>query len=245
MLTGADPSRSPAGPASSTGWTPAHLLAVASVAVGTLLATGPLRDVDAGWHVAVGCDILDGRRVPGAGSSWVAATVDPAVDAATWSSPQWLSETLMCTVQESLGWRGLVLLRVLGSLLLLVLVARRLFRLAPPRWPPACCSPSSASRRPSRSARSCSRCCCSSPWGPGGSARWTTADRPPCCSSASPRCCGPTCTGCGCCSRRCWSWLPWDGCSTTGRATRPPGGRRWPPPSPSSAACSPRSASRG
>lgn len=97
---------------------PPHLLALTAAVLALLVATAPVLDVDAYWHVRVGHEIVSGRTLSGLGASWSFTDPDPR-----WTTSQWLSEVLMAAVQSASGWRGLSAARTLvGALVLLGLV---------------------------------------------------------------------------------------------------------------------------
>ena len=93
---------------------PWHLLAIAACGAALVRASGPMHDVDAYWHVRLGQQILDGTPIAKAGDSWSYA---PLAD--HWTTSQWLAEVVMGEAQRLMGWQGLLVLRLLFTLLLL------------------------------------------------------------------------------------------------------------------------------
>jgi hypothetical protein len=93
---------------------PWHLLAIAAAGAAVVRAAGPMHDVDAYWHVRLGQQILHGVPIAKAGDSWSFAPVPDH-----WTTSQWLAEVVMGESQRLLGWQGLLVLRLLFTLLLL------------------------------------------------------------------------------------------------------------------------------
>jgi len=110
-------------------WTPAHVAATVIVIASVATMTGPLRDIDTYWHLLIGREILDNGRIGGLGTSWSAYA--PGAD---WLTSQWLSEVVMTWIHDLFGWRGLIAARMALGLVVMVGLARLLFRYARP-WP--------------------------------------------------------------------------------------------------------------
>lgn len=99
-----------------------NLVALAAGVGAVALSAGPISDVDVYWHVEVGAYTLHGHGFPQP-DPW--AFTLPNVH---WHSTAWLSELVLAAVQRSVGWSGLVALRLVLSLLVSVALARLLLR---------------------------------------------------------------------------------------------------------------------
>jgi hypothetical protein len=106
-----------------TGRTPLwRLLAVAAGVVTLVPAVGPVKDLDAYWHVRLGDLILRTRSLP---------TTEPWNFPALgrrWVPHSWLSEVALALAHKAGGWGGLVALRLLLGAALLALLARAVIR---------------------------------------------------------------------------------------------------------------------
>lgn len=82
------------------------------------VSTTPINDVDSYWHVAIGRQLLDRHTVDGLGTSWLAEPAPP------WRTSQWLSEVGMTGIVDAVGWRGLVVARlvILAALIAAILL---------------------------------------------------------------------------------------------------------------------------
>jgi hypothetical protein len=80
----------------------------------SLAGVGPIRDIDAYWHVLLGREILDGVSPALAGRGWSFA---PVTD--DWVSTQWMGETVSAWLDERFGLRALLLLRAASTLMVL------------------------------------------------------------------------------------------------------------------------------
>lgn len=97
-----------------------HVLAAAVASVALVrVASVPVEDPDAPWHVLLGSQIWNGVPPWQAGHGWTIAPVDDQ----TWVSTQWLAELLLAGARSALGWNGLLLLRVALAAVLLAALA--------------------------------------------------------------------------------------------------------------------------
>ena len=97
---------------------PLTLLYPIATLLALLPATGPISDIDAYWHVMIGDEIRQDRRVTGVGDTW--AWFDPPEP---WTTSQWLSEVLMSGLVRQWGWASLVVATVVLAGLTLGLLA--------------------------------------------------------------------------------------------------------------------------
>ena len=99
---------------------PLHLLAAVFAAVSLAkVASLPLIDPDAPWHVLLGSQVWGGVAPWQAGRGWTFAPVDDG----HWVTTQWLAELLMAGFHGALGWSGLLVFRALLTLGLLFVLA--------------------------------------------------------------------------------------------------------------------------
>jgi hypothetical protein len=99
-------------------WTALAAAVAATFVVG---ATRPLADPDVWWHVRTG-DLILGHGIPRT-EPWAYTALGRH-----WTPTSWLSDVIFAAVHTGLGWRGLILLKVALGTLLLVSLARLLFR---------------------------------------------------------------------------------------------------------------------
>ncbi|HEY5183355.1 MAG TPA: hypothetical protein VIM19_00280 [Actinomycetes bacterium] len=99
---------------------PLHLLAAVFAAASlATVASWPLVDPDAPWHVLLGSQVWGGVAPWQAGRGWTFAPVDDS----HWVTTQWLAELLTAGVHGALGWSGLLVFRALLTLGLLFVLA--------------------------------------------------------------------------------------------------------------------------
>jgi len=89
-------------------------------------AARPLADPDIWWHVKVGQLILD-SGIPNE-EPWAFTA-----QGRDWVPTAWLSDVILALVHDLFGWRGIVLLKLVLSAVLLAVVARQLFALSSTR----------------------------------------------------------------------------------------------------------------
>jgi hypothetical protein len=107
----------------SSAWT---LVGILTAAMALPAAAKPLVDFDVWWHVRTGQLIIDSHSVPHVETwSWTAA-------GRPWVATSWLADVLFGGTYDAFGWRGVLLLRLLGAALLLGVLARYLLRDATP-----------------------------------------------------------------------------------------------------------------
>jgi hypothetical protein len=91
-------------------------------------AVGPMRDIDAYWHLLVGREILAGAPVTSAGHGWSFAPV-----ADTWVSTQWLAEVALARLEGWGGLQALIVVRVVAIVASLAVLAGVTLVRRPPR----------------------------------------------------------------------------------------------------------------
>lgn len=99
-----------------------RLLAVAASVAALVPATGPVRDVDAYWHVRMGDLILDRRALP---------TTEPwnfPAIGRDWLPHSWLSDVVLALAHRAGGWGGVAVLRLALGAALLALLAGAVIR---------------------------------------------------------------------------------------------------------------------
>jgi hypothetical protein len=101
---------------------PAHVANAIVFAGAAWISATPVDDLDSYWHVEVGREILARHTLDGLGRAWL------GVPAAAWQTSQWLSEVGMYGVVNSLGWTGLVALRLAVMAALFVVLTLTLVR---------------------------------------------------------------------------------------------------------------------
>jgi hypothetical protein len=99
-----------------------RLLAVAAAAAALVPATGPVKDVDAYWHVRLGDLILRTTSIP-TREPWSFASLGRR-----WVPHSWLSDAVLALAHRAGGWGGVAALRLLLGAALLALVARATIR---------------------------------------------------------------------------------------------------------------------
>lgn len=99
-----------------------RLLAVAAAGSALIPATGPVRDVDAYWHVRLGDLILRTRALPDS-EPWNFASLGRP-----WVPHSWLSDVLLALAHRAGGWGGIAALRLLCGAALFALLARAVIR---------------------------------------------------------------------------------------------------------------------
>jgi hypothetical protein len=82
------------------------MLAWLMVPVSALIAIGPIKEVDLYWHIRMGADILENRRLSG-DPAWTYGPSDPA-----WVTTQAGAEVLLHLLYSLGSWTGVMLLRV-------------------------------------------------------------------------------------------------------------------------------------
>lgn len=110
--------------APSTGWPGRVIPTISPLHVGLgivaaiVLARGatPINDVDSYWHVQLGRQILARHTLDGIGTDWLARSPRP------WRTSQWLSEVVMASTVDTVGWRGLIALRLLCMVAIVLVV---------------------------------------------------------------------------------------------------------------------------
>lgn len=116
-----------AGPQGGTTIEPLHLVAVLMGAYLLLGTIGPLRDLDAYWHVRLADELVEsGFSGAGRGWSFLADNLD-------WRSTQWIAELVMGGFHEIWGWSGLIVFRGVGAIALIAALAWTTLRGLPAR----------------------------------------------------------------------------------------------------------------
>jgi hypothetical protein len=101
---------------------PAHVAIAILFSGAAAVATSPVDDIDSYWHVEIGREILARHTLDGLGLTWL------GVPAAPWRTSQWLSEVVMYGAVDHLGWRALIVLRLLTAAALFGVLALTLAR---------------------------------------------------------------------------------------------------------------------
>jgi hypothetical protein len=95
---------------------PLHLALGVITSLVLARAATPINDLDSYWHVEIGRQILTRHTLDGLGTGWLAQAPPH------WRTSQWLSEVAMAGTVDAVGWRGLVVARVLLLAAVLVVV---------------------------------------------------------------------------------------------------------------------------
>ena len=109
-MTASQPDLADAGPTQATGLPFSAVLGLLAGLSIVASATTPLRDIDLYWHILAGRELLAGTAADQLGEAWSFA---PGAHA--WLTTQWLSEILMATLQDGVGWAGQAAFRLVTA----------------------------------------------------------------------------------------------------------------------------------
>ena len=90
-----------------SGVSPLHLGLLAAMIGLFWLEVTPINDLDSYWHVLIGQQIVQTHSLDHLGTSWL------GVPAPHWQTSQWLSEVAIYGIVHHLGWRALIVVRLL------------------------------------------------------------------------------------------------------------------------------------
>jgi hypothetical protein len=81
------------------------------------VSTQPIRDEDIWWHVLIGTEVLDTRRVSGLGNDW------SRLGDSAWLTTQWLSEVVYSLLHSVGGWQAVTVPRLAVSVVCVLGIA--------------------------------------------------------------------------------------------------------------------------